>query len=205
MSFRRANQHRPPAARPASPAASPLGVRAGDFELRPFRFERASEVAGWVETPADLFILAPATPPPLTAEKVRAWTSERDTPLLLFPVRGTAPVGYAELNVMAHDARNLWIGHLIVPRPLRGQGIGYIFIQHLLRRAFEENRAHSVNLVVFPENEIAVHCYLKCGWRKDSTHYKTFEHRPGKYKMTKMKITERQFRRFSLTQQRPEF
>ena len=201
MSSRRTNQHQPTAAPPAAPAQ----VRACDFELRPFRSDRAAEVAGWVETPADLFILAPATPPPLTAEKVRAWTSERDTPLLLFPLRGSAPVGYAELNVMPHDARNLWIGHLIVPKPLRGQGIGYVIMQHLQQRAFEENRAHSINLVVFPENEIAVNCYIKCGWRKDSTHYKTFEHRLGKYKMTKMKITERQFRRFSLTQQRPEF
>ncbi len=205
MSLWRANRPRPPAPPPASPTPAPLHVRAGDFELRPFSFDRAAEVAGWVDTPADLFILAPATPPPLTAEKVRAWTSKRDTPLLLWPVRGAAPVGYAELNVMARDARNLWIGHFIVPGPLRGQGIGHIFMQHLLQRAFEENRAHSVNLVVFPENEIAVHCYLKCGWRKDSVHYKTFAHRPGKYKMTKMKITERQFRRFSLTQQRPEF
>ena len=190
---------------PVAPKAVPAYVRAGDFELRPFSSDRAAEVAGWANTPADLFVLAPATPPPLTAEKVRAWTSECDSPLLLWPVRGAAPVGYAELNVMAHDARNLWIGHFIVPRPLRGQGIGHIFMQHLLQRAFEENRAHSVNLVVFPENEIAVHCYLKCGWRKDSIHYKTFDHRSGKFKMSKMKITERQFRRFSLTQPRPEF
>ncbi len=201
MSLWRANQHRPP----VSPTTVPSRVRAADLELRPFSSDRAAEVAGWAETPADLFILAPATPPPLTAEKVCDWTSEQDTPLLLWPVRGAAPVGYAELNVMPHDARNLWIGHLIVPRPLRGQGIGYVFMQHLLQRAFEENRAHSVNLVVFPENEIAVHCYLKCGWRKDSAHYKTFSHRQGKFKMTKMKITERQYRRFSLTQQRPEF
>ena len=190
---------------PGAPKAVAAYVRAGDFELQPFSSDRAAEVAGWANTPADLFVLAPATPPPLTAEKVRAWTSERDSPLLLWPVGGAAPVGYAELNVMAHDARNLWIGHFIVPRPLRGQGIGHIFMQHLLQRAFGENRAHSVNLVVFPENEIAVHCYLKCGWRKDSIHYKTFDHRSGKFKMSKMKITERQFRRFSLTQPRPEF
>ncbi len=201
MSLWRANQHRPP----VSPTAVPSRVRAADLELRPFSSDRAAEVAGWAETPADLFILAPATPPPLTAEKVCDWTSEQDTPLLLWPVRGAAPVGYAELNIMPRDARNLWIGHFIVPRPLRGQGIGYVFMQHLLQRAFEKNRAHSVNLVVFPENEIAVHCYLKCGWRKDSAHYKTFSHRQGKFKMTKMKITERQYRRFSLTHQRPEF
>ncbi|MCH8881016.1 MAG: GNAT family N-acetyltransferase [Planctomycetes bacterium] len=205
MSPWRANQHRPLSAPPAIPTAGPGQARSADFELRPFNADQAAEVAGWVETPADLFILAPATPPPLTAEKVCAWTSERDTPLLLWPMRGPAPAGYAELNVMAHDPHNLWIGHLIVPRPLRRQGIGYIFIQHLMRRAFVENRAHSINLVVFPENEIAVNCYLKCGWRKDSTHYKTFDHRPGKFKMSKMKITERQFQRFSLTRQRPEF
>jgi RimJ/RimL family protein N-acetyltransferase len=197
MSIWRADQH--------DPTVDPSRNRISDFELRPFDVDRAAEVAGWVETPEDLFVLAPATQPPLTAEKVCAWTTDRDTPLLLWPERGAAPVGYAELNVMARDARNLWIGHFIVPRPLRGQGIGYIFMQHLLRRAFDVNRAHSVNLVVFPENEIAVHCYLKCGWRKDSVHYKTFDHKPGKYKMSKMKITERQFRRFSLAQQHPDF
>ena len=112
MSSRRANQHHPSAAPSAGPAAAPAHVRTDDFELRPFRSDRAAEVAGWAPTPADLFILAPGTPPPLTAEKVRAWTCERDTPLLLFPMRGAAPVGYAELNVMSRDARNLWIGVL---------------------------------------------------------------------------------------------
>ena len=77
-----------------------------------------------------------ATSPPLTAEKVVQWTTERDNPLLLWRRDETTPVGYGELNRTIKDLDDLWIGHLIVPRELQGQGLGYAFMQHLLHRAF---------------------------------------------------------------------
>lgn len=167
-----------------------------DFELRKFDPAFAALVAGWVQTPEELFMLAPATEPPLSADKVLAWTEARNLPLLLWPIGGDAPVGYSELNFMSHDARDLWIGHFIVPESSRGKGFGYAFMRLLLRRAFASLSAASVSLVVFPENEVAVNCYLKCGLVKDGIHVKGFRHLPGKYKMRKMKISSRQYRRW---------
>ncbi len=169
---------------------------ANDVELRKFDPAFAALVAGWVSTPRELFMLAPATEPPLTADKIRAWTEARNLPLLLWPTEGSTPVGYAELNFMSHDVRDLWIGHFIVPGPLRGKGLGYAFMRLLLRRAFGSMSAASVSLVVFPENEVAINCYLKCGLVKDGVHVKGFRHLPGKYKMRRMKITSRQYRRW---------
>ena len=167
-----------------------------DFELRKFDPAFAALVAGWVQTPEELFMLAPATEPPLSADKVLAWTEARNLPLLLWPIGGDAPVGYSELNFMSHDARDLWIGHFIVPESSRGKGFGYAFMRLLLRRAFASLSAASVSLVVFPENEVAVNCYLKCGLVKDGIHVKGFRHLPGKYKMRTMNISSRQYRRW---------
>ncbi len=177
--------------------------RLSDFRLQDFKPQYAQLIAGWVETAHDLFLLAPATPPPLTAEKVQAWTQEHDNPLLFWRVGGKTPIGYAELSPLRGDVCELWIGHLIVPKPLRGQGIGYAFMQHLLHHSFAGLGAKCVSLVVFPGNDVAVNCYLKCGLVKDGIHVKSFDHLPHKYKMLKMKITRRQHERFRIRTRPP--
>ena len=167
-----------------------------DFRLQDFEPRYAPLIASWAPTRRELFLLAPATSPPLTPEKVVQWTTERDNPLLLWRRDETAPVGYGELNRTIRDRDDLWIGHLIVPRELQGQGIGYAFVQHLLHRAFLDCEAKRVSLVVFPENEVAVNCYLKCGLAKERSHLKTFDHTPGRYRMLKMSLTQRKYRRY---------
>lgn len=167
-----------------------------DFELEDFQPQYAPLIASWVQTGRELFLLAPATPPPLTPEKVVQWTTPRDSPLLLWRADRLEPVGYGELNRTSTDPNNLWIGHLIVPRALRGQGIGYAFMQHLLHRALVECNGRRVSLVVFPENEVAINCYLKCDLAKERIHFKSFDHTPGRYRMIKMTITRRKYRRY---------
>lgn len=173
------------------------------YELRAFESDYAQVVAGWVTTADELFILAPATPPPLTAEKVRSWTKQRDNPLLFWQFGGETPVGYAELNFTSGDRREVWIGHLNVPKLHRGRGIGYALMQHLLDRAFGDMNARSLSLMVFPENDVAINCYLKCGLARDGIHIRSFEHRPGEYKMLKMKMTRRQFQRLQIRSRPP--
>lgn len=173
------------------------------YELRAFESNFARVVAGWVTTANELFTLAPATPPPLTAEKVRAWTKQRDNPLLFWQVGGKIPIGYAELNFTSRDRREVWIGHLIVPQAHRGRGIGYALMQHLLERAFGDMSARSLSLVVFPENDVAINCYLKCGLARDGIHIRSFEHRPGEFKMLKMKMTRRLFQRLQIRSRSP--
>lgn len=166
-----------------------------DFELKPFESRYAELIVSWVPSARELFVLAPGTEPPLTVEKVKGWTKERDDPLFLWRTGDLEPVGYAELNPMPRGSSELWIGHLIVPEPLRGQGIGHAFVLHLLKCAFQHSGASRVSLVVFPENEVAVHCYLKVGMVQDGVQLKSFDHMPGEHKMLKMTMTLRQFER----------
>lgn len=162
-----------------------------DLRVAHFTPEYAPLVASWAPAPSDLFWLAPATPPPLTAEKVRAWTAERDNPLLLWQVNGEQPIGYSELNLMQRDQREMWVGHFIVSPAHRGRGLGVAFMEHLMRLAFAHFGAERVSLVVFPENTAAVNCYLRSGLVRTGVEVKTFDHAPGRHQLFKMGITHK--------------
>lgn len=125
----------------------------------------AASVASWVRSADELFMLAPSTPPPLTASKVRVWTQQHGEPLMFRESATGALVGYAELNPMRRDRSHLWIGHVIVDPARRGQGLGFALTRALLDRAFDMQRAERVTLVVFPENQAAVECYRAAGFR----------------------------------------
>lgn len=167
--------------------------RGGPYELRAHQREYDACVAEWVDSAEELFMLAPGTPPPLTANKVRGWTAEDDSPLLLWQEGRAEPVGYAELNPMPGDPPHLWIGHVIVPKPLRGLGIGLALVQRLVHRAFMIEHAQRLSLVVFPQNRPALNCYLKAGLISDGTQYKRFRHVEGRFRMLKMTITRGRF------------
>ncbi len=163
------------------------------FSLERFSADFALQVASWVLTPEALFWLAPATPSPLTADKVLAWVTPRDNPYLFWKRGIENPVGYAELNPMPRHTGEYWIGHVIVPESLRGQGIGYALTRHLLQRAFEHFHAVRVSLIVFPENRTALRCYLKAGLLADGVQHKTFDHLEGEFRLLKMTITAKQY------------
>ena len=94
-----------------------------------------------------------------------AWAPDGGNPYLLCEGEDQTPIGYAELNPL-HQLRNrLWIGHVIVAPPWRGQGIGVSFTRLLLQRAFNELGADRVSLIVFPDNRQAIRCYLKAGFK----------------------------------------
>lgn len=82
---------------------------------------------------------------------------------MLMDGRGTKPVAYGELNVMASRRKEYWLGHLIVDPRKRGGGLGVRLTRLLLERAFLRYVARRVSLVVFPENETAIRCYTKAG------------------------------------------
>ncbi len=165
------------------------------FELRAFEPRFAAVVAGWVPSDDDLFWLAPGTAPPLTSDKVSGWTTHRDNPLLLCQTEDRSVVGYAELNPLPRQPADLWIGHLIVDPSRRGQGLGQVLTRRLLQAAFARWGARRVCLVVFPENAAAVQCYLRCGMVRDGIQIKSFAHRPGRHRMVRMQITQRQYER----------
>ena len=124
-----------------------------------------NSIAGWVTSEEDLRWLAPGTLPPLTAEKVTAWKKAGGASLVGFEEPSVFPVAYGELNPMQSEAEHFWLGHVVVDSRLRGRGVGRLFVQKLLEQAFSRQHARRVSLVVFPENQPAVHCYRRCGFR----------------------------------------
>ncbi|MGD8450289.1 MAG: GNAT family N-acetyltransferase [Phycisphaerae bacterium] len=146
------------------PARRPL--EASTLRLLPFDAQYADLVASWVVDDAEALWLAPKTPPPITAEQVRDWTTPGHEPLMLCRARREPPVAYGELNVLSRSAGHFWLGHLLVAPARRGRGVGRALTEALLRRAFHRRGANRVSLVVFPENRAAVACYFSAGMRE---------------------------------------
>lgn len=137
------------------------------LQLHPFDALFAPTVAGWVPD-AELFRLAPSTPPPLTAAKVVGWTKPTDRPLLLFRGDEQTPCGYAELNALRGSRSILWMGHVVIAPARRGRGLGTAFTHRLVHEAFRDPRIERIVLIVLPDNEPAIRCYRANGFRQMS-------------------------------------
>jgi RimJ/RimL family protein N-acetyltransferase len=162
---------------PAPQSAFHAGLR-----LQRFSPDYAGMVARWVQGPDELFWLAPSADPPLTAEKVAAWTRLSGNPFLLFE-EAEGPIGYAELNPMRDSPSQYWIGHLVLDPAQRGFGRGEAFVRLLLDHAFTGQRARSVSLIVFPDNRAAIRTYLRAGFERQADQYHTFGRSNRKQRM----------------------
>jgi RimJ/RimL family protein N-acetyltransferase len=176
-----------------SPVRTEL-IRDGLYCLTRFHPAKAERVASWAPTAHDLFWLAPKTHPPLTAEKVLAWSLENACPMLFYRDLEPEPLGYLELNPMPGEPRHLWMGHCIIDRDRRGEGLGRLMIALLLRFAFEHRQAHRVSLVVFPDNLGAIRCYRACGFENAGTQTKYFYPTARHHEMLQMSIDHRAWR-----------
>jgi len=183
--------------RTSSPDQTGRGaVAAPPFYLTRYEPSSAAVICTWVRSSIELTYLAPGTAPPLTAEKVAAWGRDRANRLLLCTPDGSQPIGYGELNPMAHRADQMWIGHLIVNPDVRGAGIGRRFTQALLARAFLQYGAAEVLLLVFPDNRPALACYEGCGMVVTGREHKSFEATRQRHLFLRMSIKAARFHRW---------
>ena len=141
------------------------GEKAAELLLTPFDSGHASVIAGWVTTTPELRWLAPSVEPPLTPEKVVGWQRPDGYAFSLNRAVDPLPLGYGELNLMRRQADQFWIGHVIVDPDHRKQGLGRYLVHSLVSYAFERLFARRVSLVVFPDNEAAIRCYRRVGFR----------------------------------------
>ena len=154
------------------------------------RFEPAwaGTVAGWVRSDEELFWLAPATAPPLTAEKVLAWLrTDRDAYLLRWG-QAAEPIGYAELGQMPDTADQMWLGHFVIAPAQRGRGLGGQFMQLLLDAARRRHRARRICLIVFPHNVAAIRCYQRAGLQSSGYERRYFHTTGRHHRLLRMSI-----------------
>lgn len=143
------------------------------LRLTAFDERYAPQVVSWVRGALEAYWLAPRTPPPLTVDKVRAWSRPGRNPFMLVESDDPEPVAYGELNELRRRQNEYWLGHLIVNPRQRGRGLGRYLTEMLLYRAFHVHNARRVSLVVFPDNAAAIATYRWVGMREDGyeTHY----------------------------------
>jgi len=182
-----------------NPVTAPdrLIYRAGGPYLTAFDDIYAARVASWVRSWEELIWLAPATPPPLSAEKIMAWGRDRPDRYLYWSGDDDGPCAYAELNIMAEFQRQRWVGHFLVDPAVRGRGLGVAFMHALLDRAFAEYAAEAVSLVVFPGNMSAIRCYQKAGFVELGTERKFFESTRQSHDFLRMGIDLARYRKLA--------
>jgi RimJ/RimL family protein N-acetyltransferase len=143
------------------------------LRLTAFDDRHAARVVSWIRCPLEAYWLAPRTPPPLTTDKVRAWSKPGRNPFMLVELDTPEPVAYGELNELRRKQNEYWLGHVIVDPRRRGRGLGRQLTELLLHRAFHVCKAQRVSLVVFPDNLAAIATYRSAGMREDGheVHY----------------------------------
>ncbi|UCG32431.1 MAG: GNAT family N-acetyltransferase [Phycisphaerales bacterium] len=158
----------------------------GPYHLARFRAEHGQAVASWVVSRSELLMVAPLTSPPLTGDKVRAWTYGPERGYVYVDGDGE-PVAYGELNPMPNRPRALWVGHFMVAPHARSRNVGRRFLRALLTEGFERRRAESVGLVVFPTNEAAIRCYRSVGFVDAGPQYRRF---PGSWRRHELRFMQ---------------
>ena len=76
-------------------------------------------------------------------------------------------LGSVNLHRTNPEDRKAGLGIMIGEKDYWSNGYGTDAVRTLLKLAFDEMNLHRVWLHVFPDNERAVACYLKCGFREE--------------------------------------
>ncbi len=163
----------------------------------------APVITGWVADEQELLWLAPATAPPLTAEKVDHWSRSDQHRFVLWHTLTRRPIGYSELDYLQPLRDQMWIGHFIIDPALRGMGLGHVFASTLLNMAFDHFAAQHVLLLVFPENRAAVRCYERLGFVETGAEVKRFDQRPDECVLMRMLLERSRYRRLAATRIAP--
>jgi len=173
--------------------AGKIHVQSGPWCLAAFDPLMAPRVVSWARDERELFWLAPKTVPPLTPAKVVAWPGPDGCPMLLYREQLTEPLGYIELNPMPGQKGNLWMGHCLIRPENRGAGLGRLTVELMLEKAFLNELARFVSLVVFPDNTTAIRCYRVTGFRHVGEQVKYFPTTRRQYCMLEMRITREEY------------
>lgn len=154
----------------------------------------AAAIASWIRDERELLWLSPETTYPLTAAKIIGWGGLERRQFVFHPPCGD-PIGYAELNDMPGRADQQWIGHMLLDPEARGRSLGIACVQALLRVAFHHLASGFVLLVVVPENDRAIRCYLRAGFIHAGDEWKRHPLSGEPYRLLRMVIDRARYAR----------
>jgi len=161
--------------------------------LAPFTPEHAGAVVGWVPSSDALRLLAPGTQYPFTIEKMHKWLTPSTTAFVALQGRTSIPLAYGELNRVSGSTDRFWLGHVLVRPELRRAGLGTRFVGAMMSEAFLERHASKVELIVFPENESAIRCYRRVGFRLAGSEVHRFREDGPAERMLRLELTRKRF------------
>ncbi len=184
-------------------ATAPMAFDLGRLCLTHYSREHAGVIASWVREARELLWLAPATPPPLTAEKVDGWSRAEQHRFVVWESIPGRAAAYVELDYLTPTHEQMWVGHLVIAPGMRGRGLSVVITESLLELAFERFLAQQVLLLVFPENTRAVRCYERVGFRRAGEEIKHFEHRGRSESLLRMAIDRGRYRRLASARATP--
>jgi RimJ/RimL family protein N-acetyltransferase len=101
---------------------------------------------------------------PIPTEEVLEWWNTADVePWVMLDADGDL-IGYGEIWLDAEEDE-VELARLIIPERLRGRGLGKHLVKLLMVKAAATGLATTF-LRVMPDNDVAIGCYLACGFRR---------------------------------------
>jgi len=148
---------------------------------------------------------------PAAVNFVGQWSEARHHATLADPdarylVSGSESGGlqaYAILRGLGEGSGSLELKRVVVGAP--GQGLGRLFLEELLRMAFEEFGAHRLFLDVVEDNDRASRLYESLGFVREGTMREAERRRDGYVSLHLMSMLDREYAawRFTRSQPRP--
>jgi RimJ/RimL family protein N-acetyltransferase len=151
------------------------------IELAPFSEEDIPPLLGWIRSPEELLLwTASSFGYPLTHEHIRRHlrdSAARGDRLIFKAVDAASgeAVGHIELGVLDPRNQSARIGRVLLAPAARGRGLGEAMLRAALAHAFDQLRAHRVELGVFDVNPRAIALYERVGFRREGTRRESFK------------------------------
>ena len=151
-------------------------------------------------TPADISFIVQIEHAPAFREYIGTWTHEEhanamgdpDARYLVALDDSENAVGYVILRGIRSEHRNIELKRIVIHSP--GRGYGKQVLQLLLRKVFNEFRAHRLWLDVFETNVRAQHVYRTLGFQQDGI-FREAVYRDGQYhSLLLMSLLDREYR-----------
>ena len=118
----------------------------------------------------ELFLVYPRGRYPFTVDQVQQLFDERFEFTVVCDANKI--IGFANLYDRMQD-KYAFIGNVFICPDYRGQGLGKLVLQYMIKAAFEKYRFAEVRLSVFADNNPAINLYERYGFREYSQEQRT--------------------------------